>query len=85
MTLQGFNYDNPNPMYVTLTGPLTELYGSDPIEIAPNLATWSGVGLLVDIPSATPETVGAVRHWVNASQILEIVQKQPDPIQYPDS
>jgi hypothetical protein len=80
VALVGFNGQGGAQVYVKLVpGPLTALYGTDPIPIDGNTATWSGVGLLVDVPSSTPDTVGPTRHWVNASAILELTQQQPNP------
>lgn len=81
MSLIGFNASNAAPVYLTLVpGTLATRYTANPILIDWQLATWSNGGLIVDIPSATPATVGPMRHWIPIEAIAEITQKQPDPI-----
>lgn len=72
---------NSEPVYIRLNAgsALSNLYGTNPIQIDGRLARWSAGGLMLDIPSGTPDTVGPTRHWVNAPLIAEIIQKQPDP------
>jgi hypothetical protein len=82
VSLLGFNGANPDQVWLTLApGVLADEYGTSPIPIDGGTATWSSGGLIIDVPSATPETVGPQRHWIPISAIAEIQQKQPDPFQ----
>lgn len=81
--MDGFDgASNFNPTYIRLNAgsALATTYGTNPIAINGTLARWSNGGLILDIPSTTPDTVGPTRHWVSAPLIAEITQKQPDPI-----
>ena len=84
MSLLGFNGANPDQVWLRLApGILADEYTPQGqlIPIDGGTATWSSGGLIIDVPSATPETVGPQRHWIPISAIAEIQQKQPDPFQ----
>jgi len=81
--MEGFDGQlNPNTVYLTLNAgsTLAAMYGTGPIPINGVGAKWSNGGLIIDVPSSTPDTVGPTRYWVNESLIADITQKQPDPI-----